>query len=431
VSELRVYQQRMHQERDEAADASEDLATRVSELEVSLARVRSTSKAGLLEQVGQLGATIKALTKRRTLNKRSLEDSCNADKRAATAEQQASAAQATAKAQAARADAADEESARADAAEEKLVKVEAQLTAERKGYWKKLLAERAVHVGMLSAAQKEAAKYKAIAEPPTESFFKDGHYTTKLDLTALEVIATLGVAANVVPELFLIFGRFYGVKIPSRTINVRTGTINGERTYEKRVVLYIPGKTHIKELPAIGGELHNIQVGCWLLEGIDECYCYIADGANSMQQEIYAQLLSRRNTQTGKLESRALSISAISDKSSEGQHAKYKEALEACGEAWEAAAAAGHLDELDTDSTVGDAAQDPEPPPNGEGFHQQRRERELREIIAKRNKLVHLTAASAMNDRAADARKTARLVRNGDGKGGEGDVADDPTCAHH
>eukprot|EP00966_Prymnesium_polylepis_P174248 4031684-Prymnesium_polylepis.1 len=36
-----------------------------------------------------------------------------------------------------------------------------------------------------------------------------------------------------------------------------------------------------------------------------------------------------------------------------------------------------------------------------------------------------------MNDRAANGRKAARRARGGDGKGGEGDVTDDPTCAHH
>jgi hypothetical protein len=117
----------------------------------------------------------------------------------------------------------------------------------------------------------------------------------------------------VVPELFVIFARFFTIKLPSRTIMVQTGVdANGKRTYKKREVLYIPGKTHMKELPAIGGELHKIQVACWLLEGKGlYSYCYIADGANSQQREILAQLLSRRNKETGKLESRAISIDGI------------------------------------------------------------------------------------------------------------------------
>ena len=96
----------------------------------------------------------------------------------------------------------------------------------------------------------------------------------------------------------------------------------------KRDLLCIPGKTHMKELPAIGGELHKIQVGEWLLEDIEAGYCYIADGANSQQREILAQLLSRRNKQTGKLESMLLSIDEIADKSSEGQAAKYNSAVQ-------------------------------------------------------------------------------------------------------
>ena len=48
-----------------------------------------------------------------------------------------------------------------------------------------------------------------------------------------------------------------------------------------------------------------------------------------------------------------------------------------------------------------------------------------------RAKIAGLRASSTMNDRAAPARKAARLARGGDGTGGEGDVVDDPTCAHH
>jgi hypothetical protein len=64
---------------------------------------------------------------------------------------------------------------------------------------------------------------------------------------------------------------------------------------------------------------HPTQAGAWLLEDPDANYCYIADGANSQQQEILTQIHSRRNQATGKLESMALSMDHISDKSSEGQ----------------------------------------------------------------------------------------------------------------
>ena len=76
------------------------------------------------------------------------------------------------------------------------------------------------------------------------------------------------------PQLFGIFGRFYGVKIPTRKkkILVRTDA-DGKRIYEERDVPFIPGKTHMKELPAIGGELHKIQVGEWLMQDIDGDHC--------------------------------------------------------------------------------------------------------------------------------------------------------------
>jgi hypothetical protein len=92
--ELRHYQLRMHNERNEWAGAAEELAERVAELDAVLVRVRSTSKAGLLEEAEQLRAKVKELAARRTLNKRRLEDACSADQRAAVAQHKAGAAQA-------------------------------------------------------------------------------------------------------------------------------------------------------------------------------------------------------------------------------------------------------------------------------------------------------------------------------------------------
>lgn len=168
----------------------------------------------------------------------------------------------------------------------------------------------------LKAEQEQTAKYKAIAEPPKEKFFVAGHYTADVDLSALEMIASLGVSPNVAPALFVNFADFYGIKLPSREKKVCTGTdpATGERVYEVKDVLFIPGKTHMKELPAIGGELHKMQVAEWLLDDPEANYCYVADGANSQQKEILAQLLYRRNKETGKLESMAMSIDEIPDK---------------------------------------------------------------------------------------------------------------------
>ena len=100
-------------------------------------------------------------------------------------------------------------------------------------------------------------------------------------------------------------------------------------TQVERELLYIrPGVTHFKDLPVIGGELHKVQVVEWLLEDLEDgCFCYIADGASHHQKEIFAQLLSRRNKATGKLESRAISIDEIADKSAEGQAAQYKSTM--------------------------------------------------------------------------------------------------------
>ena len=83
--------------------------------------------------------------------------------------------------------------------------------------------------------------------------------------------------------------------VPDSAYKTTTGA-DGKRTYVKRTLLWIPSKTHMKELPAIGGELHKIQAAEWILDGMDEdaAFTYIADAANTQQKEILAQLLSRR-----------------------------------------------------------------------------------------------------------------------------------------
>ena len=113
----------------------------------------------------------------------------------------------------------------------------------------------------LEAEQTERRKFQAIAEPPKSKFMQSGHYTADVDLTALNVIADVGVSPSVVPRLFVIFARFFGVKIPSRPVTVPGPTgEDGKRASVRRDLLFIPSKTHCKQLPAIGGELHNIQV---------------------------------------------------------------------------------------------------------------------------------------------------------------------------
>ena len=46
----------------------------------------------------------------------------------------------------------------------------------------------------LTAQQKETAAYKAVVQPPKEKFYKSGHYTSDVDLTALQMIASMGVS---------------------------------------------------------------------------------------------------------------------------------------------------------------------------------------------------------------------------------------------
>ena len=71
----------------------------------------------------------------------------------------------------------------------------------------------------------------------------------------------------------------------------------------------------------------------------------LIDGANSQQKEILAQLLYRRDKETGKLESMAMSIDEIADKTSVGQQAKFKSALASIAEAWDEAAELELLDD--------------------------------------------------------------------------------------
>jgi len=161
-----------------------------------------------------------------------------------------------------------------------------------------------------------------------------------VDLTALEAIADLNVARRAVPKLFKLFADFYNITLPSRTKKMRVADVNGERRFEMRDVLYIPGQTHVNELPEVACVLHQVQVkqaahrpveflflffgplaerppphppasqvAQWLLEDTKANMCYMADGANSQQQEILSQLLYRRDEETGRLDSRVISIS--------------------------------------------------------------------------------------------------------------------------
>eukprot|EP00965_Chrysotila_dentata_P077990 2571806-Pleurochrysis_carterae.AAC.1 len=62
-------------------------------------------------------------------------------------------------------------------------------------------------------------------------------------------------------------------------------------THVEKELLYVPGKTHVKEGCATLNQAHKLQVGTQLLKADDGC-CYISDGAESLQTEYLAQLLS-------------------------------------------------------------------------------------------------------------------------------------------
>lgn len=74
-AELREYQHRMYEERNDATERAVDLMRRMAEISISLERVRGTSKAGLLEQVAELQTAVRTLGERRTLNQRRIGDS--------------------------------------------------------------------------------------------------------------------------------------------------------------------------------------------------------------------------------------------------------------------------------------------------------------------------------------------------------------------
>ena len=170
------------------------------------------------------------------------------------------------------------------------------------------------------------------------------------------------------------------------------------------------------------------QVAGWLLEDPTANMCYMADGANSQQKEIMGQLLFRRNKKTGRLDSRVISISSISDKTAEGQRVAYKNAMAALAESAEAVGLLDKLAERPGGGAADGAGSSSDPPAavagssidhaaNAAAFFERRRQL--------RAHLRDLTPVSSMNDRAVNGRKAARLVRGAEA----GDAM--PMCAEH
>lgn len=222
------------------------------------------------------------------------------------------------------------------------------------------------------------------------SYFHKGGFTLAVDLAVAECITKANVSRNKVPILFMIFARFFRIKTPVRNIKVPFKRVSGRMTFVPREVSCFPGVSHVKEVCATLNQAHKLQIGLQLLETEGDKYCYIADGAESLQSEWLAQLLSRRD-ECGKLQITALDLNLLHSKTSEAQNAAFRESLKLCAEICR---------ELGVSDDVSPA-------------------------------ILEFTPSASMNDRAAPARKAARLTRGGDGKGAENDVLDDPTCAHH
>ena len=239
----------------------------------------------------------------------------------------------------------------------------------------------------VKAAQAEAAKYKAVAEPAKAKFFEAGHFSAAVDQVIIECLS-LGVARNKLPQLFVIFARFFGILIPGRMKKVPGPWVDGRRTTVERMVYYLPGKSHVKEMAAVMNQLNKLQVGEWLLSHIESdeetSCCYLADGAESQQVDYLGQLLARRVN--GKLEIKALSLDALGSKTANAQAAAFHSSL---GEMADLMLKAGLVDER------------------------------AAELIRR------FLPTCSQNDRASAARAAARKAL------GLPEGENDPTCAEH
>ena len=82
----------------------------------------------------------------------------------------------------------------------------------------------------LAAAQAEVAKLKAIVEPPPSYFKRAGAFTLEVDLCIAEALSKAHVSRNQVPLLFIIFARFFQVKIPTHKLKVPHKKVAGKMT---------------------------------------------------------------------------------------------------------------------------------------------------------------------------------------------------------
>jgi hypothetical protein len=232
----------------------------------------------------------------------------------------------------------------------------------------------------------QAAKFKAIAEPPKERFYESGHFSAAVDLAICEMLQ-LGVSCIKVPQLFHTFARLYQVKLPTgKPIKVPGPWVNGKRTSIHRIRIYSPGVSHVKEMRAVSNQLNKLHIGEWLVEHIESdetSCCYIADGAESQQLDYLGQLFARRVN--GKLDIKALDLALLRGKSAADQAAAFEQSLSEVADLMQTAGADQRIVEL----------------------------------------IRRFTPTCSMNDRASPARAAARRVL------GLPDGDDDPTCAEH
>lgn len=358
-AELREYHQRAFDEREEAIAENLELQTVVLKLQSQLDRVRWTSKAGLLEQVAELHHKLREANARRTLNQRRISDANLANNRARMFQRQAVEAKEALLGYELVAE--REQSAREVSLQHRIVELEARLV------------DAASHIERL----------KAVAEPPKSKFYNHG-FEPVIELAAIEAMLA-GASCNMVPQLFVIFARAFGVTIPFRNdkgTSVPVGKVDGKMVYEKRKLLCIPGRTHCKGLMGVLNQLHKLQVGEWL-QSAENC-CYISDGAESLQRDWCAHLLSRRGAD-GKLDLMHVDVSQLVSKASEAQAESYRSALASIAQMCKDAGVTEDISPL----------------------------------------ITAFKPVASMNDRASTARKAARLVR------GAAADDDDPTCAEH
>lgn len=358
-AELREYHQRAFDEREAAIAENLELQHAVATLQTQLDRVRCSSKVGLMEQVAELQQKLREANARRTLNQRRVSDANLAERRAQLYKRQAIQTQMA-------------------------VNQYSLLGEQEQGAREAQLEKRVAELeGKLAQVTSREQAFKQVAEPPKSKFYRNG-FEPVIELAAIEAMLA-GASCNAVPRLFVIFARAFGVTIPVRNeegTSVPVRKVDGKMVYEKKLLLCIPSRTHCKGLMGVLNQLHKLQVGEWL-QCAENC-CYISDGAESLQRDWCAHLLSRRD-ENGKLDLMHVDVTQLMSKASERQAESFRSSLSFIAETCKKAGVTEEISPLIT------------------GFK----------------------PVASMNDRAAAARKAARLVLGSQ----EGD--DDPTCAEH